>query len=206
MGQEVSAGIVLTSYALMLSPWVLILSWAWKRYALQEIAGKFEISKAWIVWIPVLHVWIPGSISDRWRQQKSGRAGHRRKLLLALRILRMILWAGFLCCLAGGLMDAAKILEKGAGERGAILMITYSILDGLWWLVPAVLLSLAGIVLEYLTLYDIFSACHPSGRVLYLILSLIPLVNLITHPLCLHLCRDRCGQNAQRHIPVEMEY
>ncbi len=171
---------------ILFGPWVMIPSWLLTRGALGTIARNCGIRHAWLTWIPVAHVWVPGSISDHCHQGRKS----KRKLLLALRILQTVLWAAFIYCVIAGIQDAASILEEGSTKSIAKLMVVYAILDGFWYLIPALILGLWGKVLGYVALYDIYAAFALGRRVLYLVLSILPIINVIAKPLCLRDCRD----------------
>lgn len=175
---------------IVFGPWVMIPSWVVTRDAMGAIAKRYGIRHTWLTWIPCVNIWVQGSISDKWRMAEKDQKKSRRKSLLVLRILQLLLWAGFAWFVAGGIRDAAGILEEGASQSVAKYMVVYAIMDGFWCLIPALILGLVNHVRKQMALYDIYAAFAPERRVLYLILSIFPTVKLIAKPLCLRACRD----------------
>ena len=54
--------------------------------SLYTIAQRRGIRKPWLAWIPVVNVWIVGSISDQYQYVVNRRIQNRRKVLLGLAI------------------------------------------------------------------------------------------------------------------------
>lgn len=178
-------------WMLILSPWVVIPSWFLKRWALQGIGGKWGVHHAWLVWIPGVHLYTLGAISDRYRVAVKGKKKSRRKIWLPLlRAAWMVLWIPAIGILAEGYAQHEEIVSIGASEIAANLMFGYAILDALVFILPALILGLAELILRYMALHDIYAACAPKRWVWYLLLSLIPVINLITQPVLLLLSRD----------------
>ena len=182
-------GYILLAHILV-GPWIMIPSWAMTRDAMGTIAKNCGIRHAWLTWIPCVNIWVQGSISDHWRMTARNQKKSGRRVMLAMRILQLLLWAVFGCFVAGGIQDAIAILEEGASQSIAKLMVVYAIVDGLWFFFPALILGLVNHVRKQMALYDIFAAFAPEKRVLYLVLSVFPVVKLIAKPLCLRACRD----------------
>lgn len=191
--------IEILGWMLILSPWVVIPSWFLKRWALQGIGGKWGVRGAWLVWIPGVHLYTPGAISDRYRVAVKGKKKSRRKIWLPLlRAAWVILWIPAIRMMAEGYAQHNEIISIGASEIAANLMFGYAILDALVFILPALILGLAELILRYMALYDIYAAWAPKRRVWYLLLSLIPVVNLITQPVFLLLCRDN-----RESVPIQ---
>lgn len=184
--------IQVSAWALMLSPWIVIPSWFLKRWALQGIGHRWGVPHAWLVWIPGVHAYTPGAISDRYRTAVKGREKSRRRFWLPLlRIAWVVLWIPAVKLLAEGYMQYQEIVSIGASEIAANLMFGYALLDALVFIVPALILGIIETVLRWMVLYEIYAACQPGRSGLYLALSLIPVVCLITQPVLLLRCRDR---------------
>lgn len=176
---------------LFLGPWVMIPSWIVTHSQLGSLAKEYGIRRNWLTWIPLVNAWVPGSISDTYRQAVKDRKSSRRKTLVILRILRLVLWGLFCFCVANGYADAAAVKDKGATDSIAKLMVAYAILDGLWFMLPVMILDMVGKVLWYGALYDIYRVFVPQRSIWYLLLCLIPAVNLIAKPICLYACRGK---------------
>lgn len=174
---------------ILIGPWIMIPSWFVTRDAMGTIAKNCGIRHTWLTWIPCVNIWVQGSISDHWRATAKNQKKSGRKVMLVLRILQLCLWAGFSWFVAGGIQDAIDILDKGATQSIAKYMVVYAIMDGFWCLFPALILGLVNHVRKQMALYDIYAAFAPERRVLYLVLSVFPVVKLIAKPLCLRECR-----------------
>ena len=46
-------------------------------------------------------------------------------------------------------------------------------------------------IIYYMALYDVYTSCEPKNNVLYLVLSIIPMIATVALPLFLFLCRDK---------------
>ena len=186
---------MLLVYLIMMSPFVVFASWVATRFAMDGIARDCEIRHSWLVWIPAADYWILGGISDHCRMAARGQKRSARMVLLILRSVQTLLWAAFLWCVFGGILDAITVLGKGAPDRAAVLIISDGILDGLWWLFPALVLGVVVFVGRVMALYDLYNTFTPEKRMGYLLLSICPVVNLIALPGCLQRCRkDRSAQ------------
>lgn len=171
------------------SPWVLIPSWIATHYQLGELAKFQGIRHSWLTWIPLVNAWIPGSLSARYWASK-GRKSARGNLLL-MRLVTLVLLAGFLCLLIRGYRRAEFAADRGATEAAAHYLVLMGIARGLIFLVPAALTWLAGKIMWYMALWDIYGLFLPKRRWWHLLLSLIPVVNLIAKPVFLSTCRNR---------------
>ena len=59
--------------------------------ALYTLATRRGINKAWLSWVPVLNVWIIGSLSDQYRYVVKGQYKSKRKTLLILNLINAVL-------------------------------------------------------------------------------------------------------------------
>ena len=58
---------------------------------LYTIASRREIRHPWMAWIPLLNVWLMGSLSDQYRYVVKGENKSRRKWLLILNLIKAVL-------------------------------------------------------------------------------------------------------------------
>lgn len=172
-------------------PLVLFASWVATREAMGAIARSCGIRHTWLTWVPFANSWIQGSVSDRCRMAVRGQKKSGRKVLAVLRGVQLLLWVAIVWCWIGGVQDADTVRGRGASERVAELMIIYGIVDSLWWMIPALIVGIVAYVREQMALYDIYATFTPERRVRHLVLSMIPVVNLIAKPLCLRGCREK---------------
>ena len=161
--------------------------------ALYTIAERRGIKKAWLAWVPVVNVWILGSLSDQYRYVVRGEVKSRRKVLLTVNILSLILSIASVVRVAVSAVLAISGLAQGIGEQALLDTLLNGLLSGLIFYIPTLILSVVGLIFEILALYDVYSSCEPANNVLYLVLSAIPGISQITKPLFLFLCRDKDG-------------
>ena len=166
---------------------VAIASYVFCALALYTIAQRREIKKAWLAWVPVLNVWILGSISDQYRYVVKGEIRSKRKVLLTLNIINFILgWAAVIKVIVTIVMFAF-----GRIDLNNEMEVIRQALGSLAWFIPVAILGIVSLIFRIMALYDVYTSCDPANNVLYLILSLIPAINQVTQPLFLFLCRDK---------------
>lgn len=166
---------------------VAIASYVFCALALYTIAQRREIKKAWLAWVPVLNVWILGSISDQYRYVVKGEIRSKRKVLLTLNIINFILgWAAVIKVIVTIVM-----LAMGRVDLNNEMEVIRLALGSLAWFIPVAILGIVSLIFRIMALYDVYTSCDPANNVLYLVLSLIPGINQVTQPLFLFLCRDK---------------
>ncbi len=159
--------------------------------SLYTIAKRRDIRKPWLAWIPVLDVWILGSISDQFRYITKGETKSKRKILLVLSVIATVLSIG---AAVGAVVMAVNIII-GAAQGGNLNWITRQMLGkalgalGIALLILGV--TIARLIVYFMALYDVYSSCDPANNALYLVLSVIPGVATIAQPLLLFLCREK---------------
>jgi hypothetical protein len=123
--------------------------------------------------VPVLNVWIVGSLSDQYRYVVKGQYKSKRKSLLVLNLLQLAVGAiiAVICIfivtdlisgsiygfIGGNLLKS--IMAPGLAAGGCGLLLTG--------------LSIASAVIYYMAMYDIYTSMDPSNNVLFLVLSII---------------------------------
>ena len=128
---------------------------------LYQIAKRRGIRNGWLTWIPVVNLWILGSISDQYQYVVKGRIKNRRKILLGLRIASVIL-SGFCGVIAFAIGIAAGI--TGNAEALVLTMLT----PVLVWAI-----GVAATVVRFVAYYDLYRSCDPDDSVLLLVLSIL---------------------------------
>lgn len=177
-----------------------------QAWALYTIAQRRGIQKPWLAWIPVVNVWILGSISDQYQYVVKKQIKSKRKVLLGLNIAMAAIVAVLIIALVwlvislvmvgvsmelfssgnmpGGNVDPAA-LDVLSNEIGVLLLLCLLSL-------PMVVLSIVHAVFFYMAVYDVFRSCEPSNSTLYLVLSLVG--NVVVDGACcifLILCKDK---------------
>ena len=168
-----------------------LISYVFTALAIYTIAQRREIKKAWLAWVPVVNVWILGSISDQYRYVVKDQVKSKRKILLGMGIANFLLCVAVVACMvATGISVFSAILHEVSEEAlGRVAL--EGILVCLAVSVPLAILSIVSFVIRAMALYDLYSSCEPQNNALYLILSLIPGINQVTQPLFLFLCREK---------------
>lgn len=156
--------------------------------AIYTMSRRRGLSKPWLAWIPVLNVWLLGSLSDQYQYVVNGQNRSRRKILLILSILRMALVV-VIAVLAG--VAVATATYGGYRYHSGFH-------SGIWGSMAGILglgLPLAGTVIayaviRYMALYDVYKSMDPVNCVLYLVLSVL---FGITEPFFLFFNRNKEG-------------
>jgi hypothetical protein len=169
--------------------------------SLYTIADRRGIKKAWLAWIPVVNVWILGSLSDQYRYVTKGEVKNKRKVLLTVAILKMLLSIAATIWVAVTAVLTISGAAQEISESAMMDLLLNGLLKGLVIYVPSMILSIVGLVFEIMALYDVYSSCDPANNVLFLVLSVIPGISHITQPLFLFLCRNKDeGMPARREV------
>lgn len=147
--------------------------------ALYAIAQRRGIRKPWLAWIPVVNVWILGSISDQYRYVVKRQIKNKRKVLLSLSIVTSVYMVILVVFIIVGLFVGILSMEPILGEE-MLPMELYSFADIfggavalLLLALPVAVLSVVHAVYYYMALYDVFVSCDPKNSRLYLVLSLV---------------------------------
>ena len=133
---------------------------------LYSIAQRRGIHRPWMAWVPVVNMWILGSISDQYQYVVKGKVSNRRKLLLGLEIAgyglsiaaSVAYFVLFIKMVSGGFYSEAT----GAGILGSLLV--GLVLGGL---------AVVALVFRYIAYYDLFQSSNPGNATVYLVLSIL---------------------------------
>lgn len=166
---------------------VSVAAYVFSALALYTIAQRRGIRNAWLAWVPVVSVWILGSISDQYRYVVRGEVKSKRKVLLTVNILNAVL---SIVAFVRLIVTVVMLITSG-GHGFDEMDIIRQLLSSLAFYIPVLILGIVGLVVQIMALYDVYSSCDPANNVLYLVLSIIPGVSQIAKPLFLFLCRDR---------------
>ncbi len=184
-----------------------LVAYVFSALAVYTIAQRRGIQKAWMAWVPVLNLWILGSISDQYRYVVKGQIRNKRKVLLGLSIANLLIGIAltvYMVILAAQAMQMAfwgpfseTLGMKLMGKAFSVVLMAS----------PMLVISLVALVFRAIALYDLYTSCEPDNKVLYLVLSLIPAISQITQPLFLFLCRNKDeGMPPRRQDPAEEVY
>lgn len=168
-----------------------VAAYVFTALALYTIANRRGIRKAWLAWIPVLDVWILGSISDQFRYVTKGENKSKRKALLTLSLINAVATVVVIVLFVGMLINAFVIAFNNGTEEMIVRQIVGPAMGMLGIAVLMLALTVAHAIIYYMALYDLYTSCEPRNNTLYLVLSIIPMVSTIAKPLFLFLCRDK---------------
>lgn len=186
--------------------WLLyIASYILTALALHRLAQRRGLRHAWMSWVPLLNLWIVGSLSDQYRYVVKGQYKSKRKVLLILNLLSVILAA------AAIVIAIAMAAELGgrnfmySGSPANVMKAVFGpamAIIGL--LLPMLGVGIAATVVRYMALYDIYTSMDPANNVLFLVLSIF---FRMTEPFFLFFNREKdLGMPPRKQEPVYEEH
>jgi len=165
-----------------------IASYVLTSMALYTVATRRGIGHAWLSWIPLLNVWIIGSLSDQYRYVVKGQFKSKRKILLILNLLNLLCIVCAAIVGIGVAIDLAGSFVYGMHEEALMRLIMGPALGIAGLALPLVGLSIACAVFRYMALYDIYTSMDPNNSVMFLVLSIL---FGITEPFFLFFSRNK---------------
>ncbi len=147
-----------------------VVSYVLSSLALYTLAARRGIRPAWLSWVPVLNVWIIGSLSDQYRYVVKGQYKSKRKSLLVLNLLTGLI--GLVMAVVGVIMGARLVTGIAYGtyvEETVISAVLAIILLAL----PLAGLIIAAAIVRYMALYDVYKSMDPDNSILFLVLSIL---------------------------------
>lgn len=184
---------------------IAVAAYVLEAWALYTIAQRRWIKKPWLAWIPIVNMWILGSISDQYHYVTKREVKNKRKLLLGLNIALCAAAIAFLMVLIGllvsflilsggtiiGFMPGAELpdkeflLEGLVNNLGQLLLLIVMI-------VPLAGLAITSMVYKWIALYDLFRSCWPSKAKLFILISVFGgLAAEGVHVVFMMLCRNK---------------
>ena len=140
--------------------------------ALYTMASRRGIRKAWLSWIPVLNVWILGSLSDQYRYVVKGQIKSKRKILLILNLTVLVLGLVLSGLVIFVVVQTIVKLLSDSSSHMILNLITGPIIAAVGIGLPMVCISVVSTVFRYMALYDVYTSLDPSNNVLFLVLSI----------------------------------
>lgn len=166
---------------------------------LYTMASRRGIRKPWLAWIPVVNVWILGSLSDQYRYVVRGEVRSKRKWLLGLGIAAAVLEAVLLVMICSLLVNAVIGAMGNVYDNDYLEMVLEHAMSMVLLAVPLLGVGIAKLVLYYMALYDVYTSCDPQNNVLFLVLSIF---FGITRPFFLFFNREKdLGMPPRRQTP-----
>lgn len=150
-----------------------IASYVLTSMALYTLATRRGIRKAWLSWVPVLNVWILGSLSDQYRYVVRGQYKSKRKSLLILNWLILLLSCVLIGICAYMIVDLVGSAVYGVPERELMRMVMGPVFSAVGLSLPIAGLAIAAAVIRYMALYDVYMSMDPGNSILFLVLSIL---------------------------------
>ena len=150
-----------------------IASYVLTSMALYSLASRRGIGKAWLSWVPILNVWIVGSLSDQYRYVVKGQCKSKRKILLILKLVSVIFVLAVV--IAGGFLvaDVVRTMMYGIRMEALLSQILGPMLGIAGLVLPMFGLAIASAVIYFMALYDVFQSMDPANGVMFLVLSIL---------------------------------
>ncbi len=129
---------------------------------LYAVAQRRGIRNPWLAWVPVANRWVLGSLSDQYQYVVQGQVKNKRKTLLILYLVNAIL---SVAAIVVGILFAAELMLDG---------FSMELLLGLLGLgLTIAVIGIAGCILRWIALYDVYKSLDPGNSTLYLIISIL---------------------------------
>ena len=149
-----------------------VLCYVLSSMALYTMAQQRNIAHAWFSWVPVLNIWILGSLSDQYRYVVKGQVKSKRKLLLILNIISAVFGSIVFFMTMGSLAKGISQAFHGFSDQmiNRLIFSTFLRIGGIMLIVLP--LAIVKKVFRYMALYDTFMSCDPDNAVMYLVMSI----------------------------------
>jgi len=182
---------------------MMLLFYILESLSLYTIARRREIRHSWMAWVPVLNLWILGSICDQYQYVVKGRVRSRRKVLLTTKILQLVAGIALVVIIfifiveAIGFLPQMRHMElyqigKHFGGYVAGVIAGYAAIY---------VLSIVQVVYTYIACHSLYASCDPKNRTVFTVLSIF-LPFLI--PFFFFACRNKdFGMPPRREAPVQ---
>lgn len=167
-----------SSFSLNLGGGLGIVAYVLTAWALFVIAKRRGIGSPWMAWVPIVNAWTLGAVSDQYRLAVKGEKKNKRKWLLGLSIasnvlvIALVIWIVVLVLMGFGAMPS----EPDSIEE-VVEGLMPEILGGLLAGVPIILalagVAIAGAVLNWMAVWDIFQSCDKANAQKYFLISIL---------------------------------
>ena len=175
--------------------------------ALYTLAQRRGINKPWLSWIPVVNVWVLGSLSDQYHYVVKGENKSKRKILLGLNLGTLVLTIGVFVSLIVMMVNLITGAIGGMSEEALLNTVLGPVVAMLVFSLPLMGIGIAYAIIYFMALYDVYTSMDPANKVLFLVLSI--LLN-ITEPFFLFFNRNKdLGMPPRRQdtaaVPTQLE-
>ena len=182
-----------------------LIAYVLQALSLYTIAKRRGIHKPGLAWVPLVNVWILGSVSDQYQYVVNREIKNKRKTLLGLNIAQCVIVLLFFAALVWMVIDVL-LLAGGtfagwmdvSGEQDWQQMfghLDYNL--NAIFAVIALTIPLIGVAISYtivfwMAVYDLFRSCDPKNSTLYLVISIVGGMMLEgLHSVFMLVCREK---------------
>lgn len=158
--------------------------------SLYTIATRRGLNHPWLSWVPVLNVWILGSLSDQYRYVVKGEEKSKRKVLLTLKIISSVIAVMMVIAAIAMGVEIAEGMMFSLHEDDIFEDILGPLLCIVGLLLPLAGVAIASAIIRYMALYDLYTSCDPQNNILFLVLSIL---FGVTEPFFLFFSRNKDG-------------
>lgn len=170
--------------------------------ALYTMAQRREIRHPWLAWVPVVQVWILGSLSDQYRYVVRGENRSKRKSLLVLSILSGILAAAIFLVAIVAVVSIIMGIFSGGSSGYMMERFSGHLLSIVGLSLPLLAVSVAKLIVYFMALSDVYKSMDPANSTVFLVLSILLGV---TEPFFLFFNRNKDLGMPPRREPVHGE-
>lgn len=156
-----------------------IVAYILEALALYTIAKHRGIKKSGLAWIPVVNVWILGSLSDQYRYVTRREVKNKRKWMLGLNIAQILLVVALVVLLVVSFVNAVDWNQFAYGVDddylGELLIGIFGAFVGsavLLLCLPMAVVAILLQVLRWVCIYDVLRSCDPKNHKVYFWVSL----------------------------------
>ncbi len=140
--------------------------------ALYTLAKRRGISHGWMSWVPILNLWILGSLSDQYRYVVKGQIKSKRKLLLILNIVNSVIALTIMVVAIVMAVELFGVMNYNISDDRLMEMVLGPMVAVVGLCLPLMGISIALAVIRYMALYDLYTSMDPANSVLFLVLSI----------------------------------
>lgn len=155
------------------SVFLTMLTYVLTAFGLYDMAKLRGIENPWLAWIPVANIWILGSLSDQYRYVARGQICSKRKSLLILKLMATALGLVMFSLVTAAVVRMLFGSVQGLSADLLLRQALHPSLSALCLVLPYFVVKLAGTVLSYIALYDVYTSCDPENSVLFLVFSIL---------------------------------
>lgn len=148
-----------------------ILGYVLGSIGLYAIAKRRCIAHPWMAWVPLVNVWILGSVSDQYRYVTKGQVKSKRKVMLVLEIIVYVLSIVIAVVSIKAIIEIVDTSYVGTEEE-VIAAVLSSLLSLLGLIFAGAAVAVPRMVFHYMAMYDLYTSVNPPYNVVFLVLSI----------------------------------